>query len=147
MGDVILKKVKSVMPHFNYVHCGVDILSMSKRIMNKVFSCCGDCSIKVHYQDTYSTHMNYGVVDKVVELYKQTYNQELVGDGLGNFHVDFSMDGEFTGTYGIESLLNKRTYMNILEPTGKDGNTIHSEHIRCRGIPTSWIKYKQTKIK
>ena len=30
----------------------------------------------------------------------------------------------------------------MLEPTDKDGNSINSEHIRCRGIPTSCIKYK-----
>ena len=33
----------------------------------------------------------------------------------------------------------------MLEPTDKDGNTINSEHIRCRGIPTSCIKYKASK--
>ena len=27
-------------------------------------------------------------------------DQELVGDGLGNFHVDFSMDGAVTEIYG-----------------------------------------------
>ena len=29
----------------------------------------------------------------------------------------------------------------ILEPTDKDGNTINSEHIRMKGIPTSCIQY------
>ena len=28
----------------------------------------------------------------------------LVGDGLGNFHVDFPMDGAVTEIYGLESL-------------------------------------------
>ena len=31
-----IKKVKGIMTHFNYCHCGVEILSMSKRIMNEV---------------------------------------------------------------------------------------------------------------
>ena len=31
-----IKKVKSILNHYNYVHCGVEILSMSKRIMNEV---------------------------------------------------------------------------------------------------------------
>ena len=30
----------------------------------------------------------------------------------------------------------------MLESTDKYGNTINSEHIRCRGIPTSCIEYK-----
>ena len=41
-GRYYIKQVKSVMAHFNYVHCGVEILPMSKRIMDKVFSCRGD---------------------------------------------------------------------------------------------------------
>ena len=32
-----IKKVQPVMSQFNYVHCGVEIISMSKQIMNKVF--------------------------------------------------------------------------------------------------------------
>ena len=27
-------KIKSIINHYNYAHCGVEILSMSKRIMN-----------------------------------------------------------------------------------------------------------------
>ena len=80
------------MSHFNS-HFVAEILSMSKRVMNKVFSCCDDCSIRVYYQDTDSIHLNYDDVDKHVETYKQTYDQELVGTGLGQFHVDFSMEG------------------------------------------------------
>ena len=30
----------------------------------------------------------------------------------------------------------------MLESTDKDGNNTNSEHIRCRGIPTSCIQYK-----
>ena len=63
------------MSHFNYVHCGVEILSMSKRIMNKVFSCADDLGINIYYQDTDNIHLNYDDVPKIVEQYKQTYNQ------------------------------------------------------------------------
>ena len=31
-----VKKIKSILEHFNYCHVGVEILSMSKRIMNEV---------------------------------------------------------------------------------------------------------------
>ena len=34
------------------------------------------------------------------------------------------------------------TYIGMSESTGKDGNTINSEHIRCRGTQTSCIQYK-----
>ena len=131
------------MSHFNYVHCGVENLSMSKRIMNKGLDVSNDCGVNMYYQYTDSIHLNYDDVDKHVKMYKQRYNQDLVGDGLGNFNVDFPMDGAVTEIYGVESLfLGKPTYIDILEPTDKDGNTINSEHIRCRGIPTSCIQFK-----
>ena len=33
-GTYYISKVKPNLSHYNYVHCGVEILSMSKRIMN-----------------------------------------------------------------------------------------------------------------
>ena len=59
------------MSHFDYVHCGVGILSLSKRIMNKVFNCADDLNIKIYYQDADSTHMNYDDVPRLCEYYKQ----------------------------------------------------------------------------
>ena len=73
---------------------------------------------------------------------KKTYGLELVGEDLGNFHIDFSMDKSNSEIYAIESLfLGKKTYIDILESTDKHGNTINSEHIRMKGIPTPCIKY------
>ena len=84
----------------------------------------------------------YGDVDKVVKIYKEQYGSELVGEDLGNFHIDFSMDTANSEIYAIESLfLGKKTYIDILESTDKDGMTINSEHIRMNGIPTPCIKY------
>ena len=48
--------------------------------MNKVFSCAGDCGVKIYYQGTDSIHLNYEAVDKVVKIYKETYGLELVGE-------------------------------------------------------------------
>ena len=135
------------MSHFNYVHCGVEIIPMSKRIMTKVFDVSNGCGVKMYYQDTGSIHLNYDDVDKTVEQYKQTHNQDLAGDGLGNFHVDFSMDGAAIEIDGAESLFLGKTYIGISESTDKDGNTIIPEHIRCRGIPTSCITYKASQDK
>ena len=92
------------MSHFNYVHCGVEILSMSKTIMNKVASFADDCSIEHCYQDTDSIHLNYEDVAKIAEIYKEHNDQDSVGEGLGKFHVDFSMDGAVIEIYGIASL-------------------------------------------
>ena len=60
-------KAKSILSHFNYDHCGVEILSMSKLIMNKVFSCAYDLNIEIYDQDIDSIHLNYDDVDNIVE--------------------------------------------------------------------------------
>ena len=59
------------MSHFNYVHCGVEILSMSKIIMIKVSSCADDLGIKIYYQETDSIHLNYDEVDQLVNRYNK----------------------------------------------------------------------------
>ena len=110
--------------------------------MNKVFSCVHDLNIKIYYQDTDIIHLNYDDVDKVVWRYEGTYNLELVGEDLGNFHVGFDMDGANSETYAIESLfLGNTTYIDILQYTSKEGNTISSEHMIMKGIPTPCMKY------
>ena len=63
------------MYHFNVVHCGVEILSISKQIMSKVFSCATDCDVNIYVQDTDSMHLNHDDVDKIVKRYKQKYDQ------------------------------------------------------------------------
>ena len=78
-GRYYIKEVKSVMSHYIYVHTSVEILSMSKRMMNKVFSCATDCNVKIHDQGTDGIHLNYDDVDELVERYNDTYNQHLVG--------------------------------------------------------------------
>ena len=77
-----VKKVKSVLSHYNYVHAGVETLSMSEIIMNKVFEVSSDCGVKIYYEDTDNIHPNCDDVDKIVEKYKGKYNQNLVGTGL-----------------------------------------------------------------
>ena len=65
MENIIFKKSHHfLLSHYNYVHCGVDILSMSTTIMNKVFDCANDCNVNMYYQDTDSIHLNHDDVDK-----------------------------------------------------------------------------------
>ena len=73
--------------------------------------------------------------------YKEKYGLDLVGEDLGNFHVDFDMAGAVSEIYAFESLfLGKKTYIDVLQSTDKDGNAINSHHIRMKGIPTPWKK-------
>ena len=57
-GIYYTKQVKSCLSHYDYDHCGVEILSMSKRIMNNVFSCADDCGVIMCYQATDSIHLS-----------------------------------------------------------------------------------------
>ena len=63
-GRYYIKTVKPILNHFNYDHCGVEILSMSKTIMHKAVSCAHDCNVNMYYKHTYSIHLNYDDVDK-----------------------------------------------------------------------------------
>ena len=64
-----------------------------------------------------------------------------MGEDLGSFHIDFSMDEYNSGIFAVESsFLGKKTYIDILESTDKDGMAVHSEHIRMKGIPTSCVQ-------
>ena len=48
---------------------GIENLSMSKHIMNCVFDVSNDYGVKIYYQYTYSIHLNYDDVDKIVNIY------------------------------------------------------------------------------
>ena len=64
-----IKQVKSCLSQYDYVHCGVEMFSMSKNIMNYVFDCANDCNVKIYYQDTDSIQLNYDDVDKQMVKY------------------------------------------------------------------------------
>ena len=58
-----IKKTKSILRHVNYSLCGVEILSMSKRVMNEVMTLAEDEGLNIWYQDTDSMHINYEEVE------------------------------------------------------------------------------------
>ena len=70
MIDTTLKN-KSILNHFNYSHCGVEILSMSKRIMNEVMTLAEDGGLNIWYQDTDSMHINYEEVELLALAFKK----------------------------------------------------------------------------
>ena len=62
---------------------------------------------------------------------------------MGQFHIDFEMDGAEDDIYAVECyFLWKKVYYDKLDSKDKKGNTISPDHIRMRGIPTPCIKYK-----
>ena len=98
-----IKKIKSILNHFDYYHCGVEILSMSKRIMNEVMTLAEDEGLNIWYQDTDSMHINYEEVELLALAFKSKYNRDLIGEDMSQFHIDFDLDGACGEIYSTES--------------------------------------------
>ena len=139
-----IKAVQLTLSHHNYVHCGVEILSMSKLIMNYVFDCANDCNVKMYYQDTDSIHLNYDDVDNIVERYTDNYKIDLVGENLCQFHVDFPKQDGYKEVYYIEGLfLGKKSYFDLLEYVDDNDkeHKVHDDLARMKCFPISCIEY------
>ena len=62
-----VQNIKSIINHFSYVHCGVEISSMSKIIMNEVMTIADDNNLNIWYQDTDSMHIDYEQVETLAK--------------------------------------------------------------------------------
>jgi hypothetical protein len=128
---------KSICEHFNNCYVGVEVLSMSKRIMNEVMTLAEDTGLNIYYQDTDSMHIPKASVPILAEAFKTKYDRELIGNEMGQFHTDFSskiLKGELVS---IESIyLGKKCYIDKLS----DGTGI-DYHVRMKGVPTQSIEY------
>ena len=135
--------LKSIDDHFNNVHVGVEILSMSKRIMYEVMYLAEDLDLSMYYTDTDSIHIDADAIPILQEAYKKKYNRELIGKAMGQFHTDFDLDGCVGEIHAVESIfLGKKCYIDKLEGLDKDGNVLHDYHIRMKGVPEKSIVYK-----
>ena len=135
--------VKPINKHFSLPHIGVDILAMSKRIMNEVMCLAEDNDLSIYYQDTDSMHIVYDEVNILAELFNKKYNRELLGKKLGQFHIDFSLKGALTETIKATEtiILGKKCYYDKLEGNNDKGDKIEGKHYRMKGVPTDVIDY------
>lgn len=135
---------------FNRGHIGCAILSMSKRIMNEVFDVANTYGYPIYYTDTDSMHLNFDDVPKLEEKYRSTYNRELNGKNLGQFHTDFELPGADSDSeiYATKSIfLAKKSYLDILESKDKDNKIINGYHVRLKGITEEGIADSAKKYK
>lgn len=145
----LVKTSKTINEHFNYAHVGAEILAMSKRIMNRVMCLAEDLGIEIYYQDTDSMHIEYDQIDKLAKSYKDKYHTELIGDNMGQFHVDFKLENKKTKQKALTStikatnsiFLGKKAYLDVLEGLDKDGNKITGFHARMKGISKDALEY------
>jgi hypothetical protein len=142
-----VKLIKPLNEHFNIAHVGVSILSWSKRIMNEVMCLAEDKNIELYYQDTDSIHIDDEGIEILSNEYKQLYNKDLIGNEMGQFHSDFSLDG-CNNIKAVRSIfLGKKCYIDELQGKDDDGKIHTDYHIRMKGIPNSCILFTADKLK
>ena len=128
---------KQIDDFFTPTLMGVQILSMSKRIMNEVMCTAEDLNIEIYYQDTDSMHIENNKIPLLQQEYKKRYNRELIGKNLGQFHSDFDpliSGGE--NPVSVESFfLGKKVYIDYL----KDSQGNIGYHIRMKGVTDTCV--------
>jgi len=122
---------------YNRAIVGINILSMSKRIMNQVMGLASDHQIDVFYQDTDSMHLLDKDISKLDKLFKEKYDKELIGKNMCQFHSDFKL-GNCKDVIAVRSyFLGRKCYMDVLEGKNMDGKIENGYHIRMKGISES----------
>jgi hypothetical protein len=143
-----LATVDSIDTSFNLAQVGVSILSTSKRIMNEVFDIANDKNYPIYYTDTDSLHCNYDDVEKIEKHFKLKYDRELTGKQLGQFHIDFDLDGAKSEIYATKSIfLGKKCYIDKLESKDCNGKLINGYHYRMKGVTVEGLQFEANKYK
>lgn len=142
-----IKLIKNIMEHKNAPHIGIDILDASKRIMNNVICLAETLNINIFYEDTDSLHLLEKDLSKLKDEYKKLYNQDLLGEDLGQFKSDFkdwTIDKKLINIHSKELIiLGKKAYIDVLEGTHKETGEIYTKyHYRLKGINEPSIKEK-----
>ena len=131
----MVKKIKTINEHFNNCYAGVEILSMSKRLMNEVICLGQDNDCKIYYTDTDSIHINDDDIKKLEAIYLEKYGKVLAGKNMGQFHSDFELEGATKNIYSTKLIaLGKKCYLDCLVGEDNEGNIINGYHIRMKSI-------------
>jgi hypothetical protein len=134
---VLIKQYESIETHFNNAPCGVEVLSMSKRIMNEVMCLAETFKIDIFYQDTDSMHVVNKDIVGLSKLYRGRYGRELIGKNMGQFHSDFASDKLEGDIWSVESIfLGKKCYIDKIT----DGTNV-DYHTRMKGVNKNAIDY------
>lgn len=142
--DSDILRIKQIMPihkHFNNTLLGVQILAMSKHLMNRVMCLADDLHLDVYYQDTDSMHIRRDHVPLLERAFAERYHSALRGSALCQFHPDFdpicseSVPEEVVATESY--FLGKKCYIDRL--TDQLGNIGY--HIRMKGVSQKSIEH------
>ena len=142
----IVKEHKSIVKHFTACHIASNILSMSKRLMNRVMCLAEDKNLDIYYQDTDSMHIFEQAIPKLAEAFKEKYGTELIGKDMCQFHSDFSVSDKNIDEKNPQVrsteliILGKKCYIDKLRYKNKFHNMKTDYHIRMKGCPLQAIK-------
>lgn len=150
---------KQIDTHYNRQHCAMEVLSMSKTIMNEAMVLAEDLGVDIAYQDTDSMHVPRKDSKRLENAYKEKYDKSLLGKGEGSYGK-FSTDFEFSDAWhfhdgkfrkvgksvspvgevkAIRSIfLGKKSYIDEL---CDDAGNI-AWHMRMKGIPSKCMLHK-----
>lgn len=168
-----IETVEQIEKHKSFNHIGVQILSMSKRIMNELICLAQDNNIRIYYQDTDSIHIEDKYIEKLGNIYCEKYNKKLIGNEFHQFHPDFEACKLLNGdkaekTIADLSIINtKKNYcdrkISTIDQTKKfdkrfkepkyigdiryeiNKNSFDSYHPRMKGVSQEAIPYTATK--
>ena len=131
---------------------GVQILSMSKRIMNEVMCTAEDLDIKIFYQDTDSMHIEKSRLNDLKDEFEKRFGRKLIADpdetkrNLGEFHNDFDeFDKHYPNVKAEDKpdcwaytsmFLGKKAYIDLL----RNEDELEEIHYRMKGVTLECIK-------
>ena len=101
-----IETIEQIENHKSFNHVGVQILSMSKRIMNELICLAQDLEFRIYYQDTDSIHIEHKHIKELAIKYEEKYKKELIGKEFHQFHPDFEP---------CKLLINDKVNYNIIE--------------------------------
>lgn len=137
-----VKTIKPIKTIFNNAHCGVEILAVSKRIMNEVMCLAEDNAMPIYYTDTDSLHIEDKNIQPLSVLFEEKHGRQLIGKNMGQFHSDFASAIIKKDIIAVKSIfLSKKMYVDVLEGKDENGNVVQDYHIRMKGISDNAIKY------
>ncbi|CAL6050471.1 DNA_polymerase [Hexamita inflata] len=141
-----VKLEKECCEQTGYHHVGIQILSMSKRIMNEVMVLADDLGLNIYYQDTDSMQIQENDLEKLNQEFNIKYNRELIGKQMGQFHSDFSSNlGKVL--YGEDGIyISKKVYCVKLRVLNKDDEICYDFHQRMKGVTSECITQKADEL-
>lgn len=150
----IMRSRSSKLDHANYAHAGSLVLSFSKSIMNRSRHILAKIGAKLNYIDTDSLHFPHKALGDYQKEYIRTYGEDPIGNGLGQFKVDYDSPAGLGGPVETVAVtghfLGRKAYAVKLQHSGLDSNgnpkVMYTAHARMKGIPNNILPKKVDEV-